>query len=164
MQPTLIHRDPQQHGAERAQTKIPDGGNTKLVPRRRLETCASRCRAGLLCAGLLAVATYSFGTATANAGAPRDRSTAQTINPVVQWNRTLLVIVRTHGAQPATVHPTRSFALMHAAIYDAVNDIDRSHESYLVELGRVPATASRDAAASVAAHDGLSALYPTFQA
>ena len=29
-------------------------------------------------------------------------------NPVVQWNRTLLVIVRTPGAQPATIHPTRS--------------------------------------------------------
>ena len=91
-------------------------------------------------------------------------SAAETVNPVVEWNKTLLVILRTNGAQPATVHPTRSFAIMHAAIYDAVNAIDRSHEPYLVELGRVPATASQDAAASVAAHDVLSALYPTFQA
>jgi len=44
---------------------------------------------------------------------------------LVQWNRTLLVIVRTPGAQPATIHPTRSFAMMHAAIYDAVNSIQR---------------------------------------
>ena len=79
-------------------------------------------------------------------------------------NKALLVIVRTNGAQPATVHPTRSFAIMHAAIYDAVNAIDRSHESYLVELGRVPATASKEAAAAVAAHDVLTALYPEFQA
>ena len=88
---------------------------------------------------------------------------AATVTPVVKWNRTLLVIVRTKGAQPATVHPTRSFAIMHAAMYDAVNAIDRSHEPYLVELERVPAAASQDAAASVAAHDVLSALYPAFQ-
>jgi hypothetical protein len=91
-------------------------------------------------------------------------SAAATANPVVEWNRTLLVIVRTKGAQPATVHPTRSFGIMHAAIYDAVNAIDRSHEPYLVELSSVPATASQEAAASVAAHDVLSALYPAFQA
>jgi hypothetical protein len=30
---------------------------------------------------------------------------------VIQWNKTLLAIVRTPGAQPATVHPTRSFAI-----------------------------------------------------
>jgi len=89
---------------------------------------------------------------------------AAAVNPVVRWNRTLLVIVRTKGAQPATVHATRSFAIMHAAIYDAVNAIDRSHEPYLVELRRVPAAASQDAAASVAAHDVLSALYPALQA
>src|SRR5215831_9325865 len=47
--------------------------------------------------------------------------TAATSNPIVAWNRTLLTIVRTKGAQPATVHPTRSFAIMHAAIYDAVD-------------------------------------------
>ena len=88
---------------------------------------------------------------------------AATVTPVVKWNRTLLVIVRTKGAQPATVHPTRSFAIMHAAMYDAVNAIDRSHEPYLVELERVPAAASQDAAASVAAHDVLSALYPALQ-
>jgi hypothetical protein len=38
------------------------------------------------------------------------------VNPVVQWNRALLIILRTPGAQPATVHSTRSFAMMHAAI------------------------------------------------
>jgi PAP2 superfamily len=89
---------------------------------------------------------------------------AATVNPVVAWNKTLLVIVRTKGAQPATVHATRSFAILHAAIYDAVNAIARSHEPYLVQLTRVPETASQDAAASVAAHDVLSALYPAFQA
>ena len=34
------------------------------------------------------------------------------VDEVVQWNKTLLTIVRTAGAQPATVHPTRSFAII----------------------------------------------------
>jgi hypothetical protein len=100
-----------------------------------------------------------FGAAGQTAGqGPR-----QTSNPVILWNRTLLTIVRTPGAQPATVHPTRSFAIMHAAVYDAVNSIDRSHAPYLVELSGVSRNASQDAAADQAAHDVLVALYPKFQ-
>jgi hypothetical protein len=80
--------------------------------------------------------------------------TAQATKPVVQWNQTLLVIVRTPGAQPATIHPTRSFAIMHAAIYDAVNAIDGTHQPYLVRLG--PSHfASQEAAAAAAAHEVL---------
>ena len=110
--------------------------------------------------GVYAMLAAAFGSEAA----AQDRSGVATVNPVIEWNRTLLGIVRTKGAQPATVHPTRSFAILHTAIYDAVNAIDRSHEPYLVELSRVPATASQEAAASVAAHDVLSALYPAFQA
>src|SRR5690349_9676304 len=117
----------------------------------------------VLCAGLSILTFASYASPNAEHQGTNDSSTRQA-NAVVQWNRTLLVIVRTKGAQPATVHPTRSFAIMHAAIYDAVNAIDRSHEPYLVELSRVPAAASKEAAASVAAHDVLSAFYPAFQA
>jgi len=92
----------------------------------------------------------------------RDSST-QPVNAVVQWNRALLVIVRTPGAQPATIHPTRSFAIMHAAIYDAVNAIDRAHKPYLVRLSGVSRLASQDAAADAAAHAVLVTLYPNFQ-
>lgn len=91
------------------------------------------------------------------------RSSPQEPNPVVEWNKTLLVIVRTHGAQPATIHPTHSFALMHAAIYDAVNSIRTTHESYLVALPSVSPTASEDAAVAAAAHEILAQLYPAFQ-
>ena len=116
----------------------------------------------LLCASLSAQVTGSSGTAVdgnQNPGA----SSAQSVNPVVQWNRTLLVIVRTPGAQPATVHPTHSFAIMHAAIYDAVNAIDGTHKTYLVALSGIPRSASQDAAAAAAAHEVLLALYPAFQ-
>jgi len=90
-------------------------------------------------------------------------SAAESVNQVLQWNRTLLVIVRTPGAQPATVHPTRSFAIMHAAMYDAVNAIDGAHTPYLVHFTDVSRSASQDAAAAVAAHEVLVTLYPQSQ-
>ena len=46
--------------------------------------------------------------------------------PVIDWNQNLLSIVNTPGAQPANIQPTWSFAILHAAIYDAVDSIDRS--------------------------------------
>src|SRR5689334_14082547 len=99
-------------------------------------------------------------------GANRAPAMAQVTTPVsqvVQWNRTLLVIVRTAGAQPATVHPTRSFAIMHTAIYDAVNAIDGTHRPYLVRL-TASHFASQEAAAASAAHEVLVKIYPSFQA
>jgi hypothetical protein len=91
-------------------------------------------------------------------GAPISSSPSS--DPVIQWNRSLLAIVRTPGAQPATIHPTRSFAILHAAIYDAVNAIDQTHESYAVRFTGVSRQASQEAAADAAAHDVLVALYP----
>lgn len=91
-------------------------------------------------------------------------ATAGSTNPVVQWNRNLLAIVRTPGAQPGTIHPTRSFAIMHAAIYDAVNAIDGTHHVYLAQVQGVSPAASQEAAAASAAHEVLVALYPKFQA
>ena len=78
---------------------------------------------------------------------------------VVAWNQQLLQIVLTPGAQPATVHPTRSFAILHAAIYDSVVSITKDASPYLFS---VPASrgARVDAAAAQAGHDTLAALYP----
>ena len=94
--------------------------------------------------------------------APVMAQSAQPVSQVVQWNRTLLVIVRTPGEQPATIHTTRSFAIMHAAIYDAVNAIDGTHKPYLVGFSASP-VASQEAAASSAAHEVLVKLYPNMQ-
>src|SRR5258707_3977151 len=118
----------------------------------------------LLCTGLWVQVTESHG-ASLDGGQQIPRGPAtQSVNPVLQWNRALLVIVRTPGAQPATIHPPRSFAIMHAAIYDAVNAIDRTHKSYFVNLRGVSQSASQDAAAAAAAHEVLVGLYPQFQA
>ena len=81
---------------------------------------------------------------------------------MLDWNRALLSIVNTPGAQPATIQPTWSLAVLHAAIYDAVNSIDRSHEPYLISV-RAPRDASETAAADAAAHTVLVALYPAQQ-
>ena len=95
--------------------------------------------------------------------APAMAQATKPVSQVMQWNQTLLVIVRTPGAQPATIHPTRSFAIMHAAIYEAVNAIDGTHQPYLVRLG-ASHFASQEAAAAAAAHEVLVKLYPSFQA
>jgi membrane-associated phospholipid phosphatase len=112
-----------------------------------------RMSLALLCASSLMCGGTSSATDSASSS----------VDEVVQWNKTLLTIVRTSGAQPATVHSTRNFAILHAAIYDAVNSIDATHKPYLVRIEHVSPRASQQAAAAAAAHEVLLALYPTFQ-
>ncbi len=80
--------------------------------------------------------------------------------PVVDWNHELITILGTPGAQPATVHPTRSFAILQAAEYDAVTSITHAGRPYLFSVP-APDGARPDAAADQAAHDVLTALYPS---
>jgi hypothetical protein len=90
------------------------------------------------------------------------QAASQSGQPVIDWNQVLLSIVNTAGAQPANVQPTRNFAILHAAIYDAVNSIDRAHQPYLISV-RAPRGASETAAADSAAHTALIGLYPAQQ-
>jgi PAP2 superfamily len=78
----------------------------------------------------------------------------------VQWNRNLLQIVRTPGAQPSTIHATRNFAIMHIAMDEAVNAIKPTHTSYLSTPIASTKTASQIAAAASAAYNSLVVLYP----
>jgi membrane-associated phospholipid phosphatase len=91
-------------------------------------------------------------------------STTASAEAVVEWNQALEAIVRTPGTQPATIHSTRSFAILHAAMFDAVNSIARRFRPYLVSLPAVSQQASQLGAADQAAHDVLVFLYPQFQA
>jgi hypothetical protein len=75
---------------------------------------------------------------------------AESPNPVIEWNKALLAIVRTAGAQPPTIHSTRNFAILHVALYDAVNHIDAVFSPYLVRLSGVRRRASERAAADQA--------------
>jgi hypothetical protein len=117
----------------------------------------------LLCACITGHATGQTGALKDKANQNASGAADPSLDPVIEWNRALLVIVRTPGAQSATIHPTRSFAIMHAAIYDAVNNIDRTHQPYLVQFEGISREASEAAAADAAAHDVLVALYPAFQ-
>ena len=79
---------------------------------------------------------------------------------ILQWNRVLMETVLTPGQHPATIMQVRSYAMMHAAMFDAVNSIVGSHTPYLTD---VPGSqnASIEAAAAQAARDVLASLYPT---
>ncbi len=79
---------------------------------------------------------------------------------ILQWNRVLMETIRTPGQQPATIMPVRSYAIMHAAMFDAVNSIDGRYTSYLTDVPGSP-NASIEAAAAQAAHDVLVGFYPT---
>jgi hypothetical protein len=80
---------------------------------------------------------------------------------VLEWNQTLLAAVRTASTPPPRA--SRAMAIVHAAIYDAVNAIERTHEVYAVDVLASP-LASREAAVAAAAHATLSSLFPTLDA
>jgi hypothetical protein len=111
-------------------------------------------------AAVLAVNAYA-DTKPSHAPARRIRTEASG-QPVIDWNQLLLSIVNTPGAQPANIQPTRNFAILHAAIYDAVNAVDRTHQPYLIAV-RAPRNASETAAADAAARTALDGLYPSQQ-
>jgi len=110
---------------------------------------------------LLATAILLGAQAQARAlqGGPGPTHAAQE-EVVLRWNRVLMETVRTPGQQPATVMPVRSYAMMHAAMFDAANSIDGTHTPYLTDV-QGHANASLEAAAAQAAHDILASLYPT---
>jgi hypothetical protein len=77
---------------------------------------------------------------------------------VSDWNNAALDAIRVERTAPPIA--SRSLAILHASMYDAINGIDRTHEPYLVE-SRVPRSASREAAGSAAAHQALVNLFPS---
>lgn len=108
--------------------------------------------------------TLAYASFSTFAGAATEsKQPSQQVNAVIEWNRTLLTIIRTQGAQPATIHSTRNFAILHGAIYDAITNIDPRFKPYLVTLPEVQRNASTIAAADAAAHDVLVSLYPAFR-
>src|ERR1043166_1513981 len=76
---------------------------------------------------------------------------------VTDWNNAALDAIRAGSTAPPIA--SRSLAILHASIHDAVNGITRSHEQYLVPSA-VQASASQQAAASAAAHEALVNLFP----
>ena len=69
---------------------------------------------------------------------------------VTDWNVT--AINATLGG--STLPQTRVLAIMHAAVFDAVNSINRRHTPYVVDI-KAPPEVSMEAAAAAAAHGAL---------
>ena len=71
--------------------------------------------------------------------------------------------VRTFGEQLGPTRASRAMAIVHIAVFDAVNAIAGRYRSY-TGLPAAPRTASMEAAIAQAAHDTLSALFPSQKA
>ncbi|MGH8901288.1 MAG: vanadium-dependent haloperoxidase [Egibacteraceae bacterium] len=76
---------------------------------------------------------------------------------VIRWNNVLLRVIQDVGGSPCPI--ARGGAMMHGAIYDAVNSIMPTHRPYLVQVP-VNSSALIDAAIAYAAHDTLVAAFP----
>src|SRR6516165_5684863 len=87
---------------------------------------------------------------------------------VIQWNAIAIEAAKRDYSLPQSyqIGPTRlgrAMAIVQAAVYDAVNSIDRHYAPYLIQVA-APADASIDAAVAQAAHDTLVAMFPNQQA
>lgn len=78
-------------------------------------------------------------------------------DPVIEWNRAALDAIRFTRANPPAA--SRALAITHAAVFDAVNGIQRTHRPYFV-TALAPAGASPEAAVAAAANAALAALFP----
>jgi hypothetical protein len=101
---------------------------------------------------LLAVAALCTSLTTL-AGGVADSAAG---NPVTRWNA---VAIQVLPVDPGLVVDSRAFAIVHAAIHDAVNGVERRYEPYTIELSSP--NASVDAAIATAARDTLVALSPS---
>jgi hypothetical protein len=79
---------------------------------------------------------------------------------VLEGNQLMLDTVKSNKVSPVLI--TRIAAIESAAVYDAVNDIDRSYTVYFADV-QASHGASLEAAGAQAAHDVLTALFPAQQ-
>lgn len=114
----------------------------------------------ILLASVAAPALASRRSHPRRHGSVRPRLTSGLPDQVVQWNQELQQVVVASGAQPASIHPTRTLAITQIAVYDAVNGILGGGRPLVVGL-RGPRNASVYAAVASAARTALDALLPT---
>ncbi|WP_121232494.1 vanadium-dependent haloperoxidase [Saccharothrix variisporea] len=104
--------------------------------------------------GLLAVTTLTVGGTLG--GLVQPASAAPASDPVLYWNDVLLETYKSVGGAPGPL--ARGGAMVHAAIYDAVNSITTVGQPYVYKA-EAP-TASVRHAVAYAAHDALVAAFP----
>src|SRR5262249_16412420 len=94
------------------------------------------------------------------------------VDKVLHWNSIAIECAKIDHGLPAPGAPGdrvgeqfgptragRALAIVHVAIFDAVNAIDRSYTSYL-PTPAPPSSTSMDAAIAQSAHDAIVALWP----
>ncbi|MGB7988370.1 MAG: vanadium-dependent haloperoxidase [Candidatus Methylophosphatis roskildensis] len=79
---------------------------------------------------------------------------------VIDWNQTAIRATEVAALPPPP--QSRAMAMVHAAVYDAVNAIDGRYAAYAVDI-KAPAAASKEAAAASAGHGVLIRLFPEQQ-
>ena len=127
--------------------------NAPAIPRRAF--IARLLNATALAGAATALATPAQATDNASVRATPQRDG----NPVVHWNSVAAeAFAPSQGTNPMA--QSRTFAILHAAIHDALNTIDRRYESHTVGLAAAP-RASVDAAVAAAAREVLVQLVPT---
>ena len=80
---------------------------------------------------------------------------------IADWNERAVALVLARGMGPPPAE--RAMAMVHAAMFDAVNAVERKYKPYLADLPAAPG-ASKEAAAAAAAGNVLGALAPQMQA
>jgi membrane-associated phospholipid phosphatase len=78
-------------------------------------------------------------------------------DPVLAWNEVTLEAIRSERTPPPLA--ARNLAIVHAAVFDALNGVQRTYRAYRVEAAPAPGT-SEVAAGCIAAHRALMSLYP----
>lgn len=114
---------------------------------------ASRLGARLALASAIAIASGGAIPASGIATA------GESPDAVLEWNINATNAIVTVARQPPHA-AILSFAMVHGAVYDAVNAIAGGYEPYLVAPAANP-TDSKTAAVAAAAHGVLVALFPT---
>ena len=98
-------------------------------------------------------------TASAEILEPRQLLTAATgTDVIVDWNAVVLDAIRQDKTAPPKA--ARAMAMMHVAMYDAVNSIERTHSPY-AGYSPAPEGASVASAAAAAARAILASIYPS---
>jgi hypothetical protein len=92
-------------------------------------------------------------------GLPRHANAQSATDIVIEWNRILQTTLGIPGALPPTVFFTRPYAVLHIAMFDALNSIDYRYQEYAIRTD-AGASASREVAAAQAAHDVMVAMFP----
>jgi hypothetical protein len=121
---------------------------------------------------ILALSSMAFGAQTARAADAVRNKPADAHEMLRHWNHIAMDMTgldhtpvapgedRTFGEQIGPARASRAMAIAHIAIFDAVNAIDGRYRSY-TGLGRAVRATSMEAAIATAAHDTLTALYPS---